>query len=109
MEQSFRQTLLQTRAFLFGAVRGQQVGTQDEEQRKYEYQKRYQHCELHLLKEDAWQLQTAGLQPFGKAWTNSSWTETTEHLTILVDSGALVLEDFLHRSEERRVGKECRS
>src|SRR6185369_14857882 len=43
------------------------------------------------------QLQSASLQPFGESWTNTSWTEATQHRALFVDSLSLVLENFLHR------------
>src|SRR6185369_770758 len=96
VHQRLRQSFLQAYTLLLGAVRSKQVGAQDQEQCEDKYEERYDHC-LHLLEEDAWQLQTASLQPFGEPWTNTCWTEATQYSSIFVDSRSLVLEDFLHR------------
>src|SRR5690349_11411125 len=51
---------------------------------------------LHLLEEDARQLQTAGFQAFGEARANSGWTEASEHHALRIHARSLVLEDLLY-------------
>src|ERR1043166_3420146 len=96
MQQRFSQTLVQARPFRVRSMSGQQVGAEHQEQADKKNHEGEQH-RLHLLKEDSWQLQSAGFESFCKTRTNTSWTKATDYLSLRINTGPLVLENLLHR------------